>query len=337
MNTAKPTASLSLDLDDLWTYLKTHGDPGWETFPSYLDRLVPRVLSVLRERGLTVTVFVVGADAARRSNRDALRALAAAGHEIGNHSFRHEPWMHRYPAGEVRDEIAGAEESIAEATGRRPAGFRGPGFSLSGAVLDTLVRRGYRYDASTFPTWVMPLARAYYFLRAPLTAEEREERRDLGGTWAAALRPVRPYLWDTPAGRLPEVPVTTLPLFKVPMHFSYLFCLASRSPALALGYLDAALGLCRWTGTEPSLLLHPTDFLGGDEVPALGYFPGMNLSGKQKVELLGEMLGRLAARFAVRTVGQHAEAVARRPHPHLRRPDFAPAAPGVPSALRRAA
>jgi hypothetical protein len=27
----KPLASISLDLDSLWSYMKTHGDPGWES------------------------------------------------------------------------------------------------------------------------------------------------------------------------------------------------------------------------------------------------------------------------------------------------------------------
>ena len=40
----KPLASLSLDLDNKWSYMKTHGDAGWEAFPSYLDIVVPRVL-----------------------------------------------------------------------------------------------------------------------------------------------------------------------------------------------------------------------------------------------------------------------------------------------------
>ena len=40
-----PIASLSLDLDNKWSYLKTHGDPGWEGFPSYFDTVVPRFLS----------------------------------------------------------------------------------------------------------------------------------------------------------------------------------------------------------------------------------------------------------------------------------------------------
>ena len=94
MKSQKPIASLSLDLDNKWSYLKTHGDPGWEDFPSYLDTVVPRVLRFLEERSLTITFFVVGQDAALERNHDALTALAAAGHEIGNHSFSHEPWFH---------------------------------------------------------------------------------------------------------------------------------------------------------------------------------------------------------------------------------------------------
>ena len=42
MKSSKTIASLSLDLDNKWSYLKTHGDPGWESFPSYLGILVPR-------------------------------------------------------------------------------------------------------------------------------------------------------------------------------------------------------------------------------------------------------------------------------------------------------
>ena len=40
-------ASLSLDLDNQLSYMKTHGDSGWEDFPSYLDIAVPRILEFL--------------------------------------------------------------------------------------------------------------------------------------------------------------------------------------------------------------------------------------------------------------------------------------------------
>ena len=47
MRTRKPIASLSLDLDNKWSYMKTHGDPGWESLPSYLPVVVPRFLRLL--------------------------------------------------------------------------------------------------------------------------------------------------------------------------------------------------------------------------------------------------------------------------------------------------
>jgi len=59
--------------------MKTHGDRGWETFPSYLDILVPPALSFLKERNLTTTVFIVGKDAALEKNREALGQIASWG------------------------------------------------------------------------------------------------------------------------------------------------------------------------------------------------------------------------------------------------------------------
>ena len=71
----KPVASLSLDLDNKWSYMKTHGDAGWETFPSYLDTVVPRVLNFLKDRDLKITFFIVGQDAALEKNREAIASL----------------------------------------------------------------------------------------------------------------------------------------------------------------------------------------------------------------------------------------------------------------------
>ncbi len=105
MKNSKPIASLSLDLDNQWSYMKTHGDIGWETFPSYLDIVIPRVLDFLKDRNLKITFFIVGQDAALEKNHDALRLLTEAGHEVGNHSFNHEPWLHQYSEESVESEI----------------------------------------------------------------------------------------------------------------------------------------------------------------------------------------------------------------------------------------
>lgn len=305
----KPLASLSLDLDNLWSYQKTHGDPRWERLESYLDVLVPRVLRLLADRDLTITFFVVGQDAELDRNRDALSQLVEAGHEIANHSFRHEPWLHRYSEAELDEELARAEDAIAGVGADCPVGFRGPGYSLSEGTLRVLAERGYRYDASTLPTVIGPLARAYYFRSARLTPEQREERSHLFGSARDGLRPLKPYRWDVGDGSLLELPVTTMPVARVPIHVSYLLFLAGASPRAALGYWRGALRLCRLRGVEPSILLHPLDVLGGDDVAEVGFFPGMGLTGARKLELVGIFLDALAAGHQITTMREHAEQI----------------------------
>lgn len=301
-------ASISLDLDNLWSYMKIHGDEGWDQYPSYLDTLVDVVLERLRRHGLTITVFIVGQDAALDKNAAALKKIAEAGHEIGNHSLSHEPWFHRYSYDEAEREIAASEDHIFAATGQRPRGYRGPGFSLSEDALRILCRRGYRYDCSTFPTFIGPLARAYYFWNTrDMPSEERDKRDQLYGTVAEGMRPLRPYLWDLGEGELLEIPVTTMPLMRVPIHMSYLIYLASFSKTLFRAYLRASLMMCRASGVELSFLLHPLDFLGGDAVSELSFFPGMSRSTDDKLRLLDEALHAIASHFTPMTMIDHAD------------------------------
>jgi peptidoglycan/xylan/chitin deacetylase (PgdA/CDA1 family) len=305
-------ASLSLDLDNEWAYLKTRGDPAWESYPSYLKLVVPRILDVLAKRGVRITVFVVGQDAALVGNRDALASISAAGHEIGNHSMRHEPWLHLYSLEELESEFAESERCIEAATGQHPTGFRGPGFSLSRAVLQLLARRGYRYDASTLPSFLGPIARAYYLATARPEPEQRKRVARLFGTWADGLRPLRPYRWDIDEARLLEIPVTTFPGIRAPIHLSYVMYLAGIAPLLARSYFDAALRACRLRGVEPSILLHPLDFLGGEDVSSLRFFPTMGMGAADKIRVVEWCLERMQRSFTVVSVGEHAAAAAAR-------------------------
>lgn len=290
-------AALSLDLDNKWSYMKTHGDPGWDTFPSYLDLVVPRALDMLAELKLRITFFLVGQDAAMPANAEPISRIARAGHEIGNHSFHHEPWMHRRPEEEIDAELARAEESIEAVTGQRPRGFRGPGFTQSAELLRTLVRRGYAYDASSLPTFIGPLARSYYFHTAKLTEREMREREDLFGSFSDGFRPNRQHRIETEQGPIAEIPTTTFPGLRLPFHISYVLYIATISPELALAYFRTALLLCKATGTVPSVLLHPLDFLSARECPELSFFPAMLLDPGQKRTILYAALSMLARQF----------------------------------------
>jgi len=300
MNDSKPLACLSIDLDNQWSYMKTHGDAGWEKFPSYFESLIPRVLERLDAFKLKITFFVVGQDAALEKNRNVLAEITSHGHDVGNHSFLHEPWLSFSPAEKIRREILDAERAILDATGQRPAGFRGPGFSWSAEMMNILAELGYTYDASTLPTRLGPVGRLYYFSKSGLSAQAKKQRRNLFGSFRDGRRPVKPYLWLLPSKkRLLEIPVTTMPGLKLPFHQSYLVYLNLYSPPLMAQYLDLAVRLCRLFGTGLSFLLHPLDFLGYDEVPELAFFPGMESGKSDKLRLFDRVIRKISGSFQI--------------------------------------
>ena len=306
----RPIASVSLDLDNKWAYLKTQGNPAWESFPSYFDIAVPRILNVLNELNLRITFFIVGQDADLASNRKHIRAISEEGHEIANHSFHHEPWLHLYTPEELDQELERTEKLLFEITGHRPAGFRGPGFSLSNETLKCLIRRGYAYDASTFPTFLGPVARAYYFMKTGLSRKEKSERKALFGRLRDGFQSNHPFLWRAADGEsLVEIPVTTFPVFKLPIHLSYLVFLSKYSMWLAKFYFGMAIRWARIMGVAPSLLLHPTDFLGAEDENEMAFFPGMDLNANHKIDLVKNVLLALSTQFDVVTMGEHASSV----------------------------
>lgn len=311
----KPAASISLDLDNLWSYLKTQRAPGWESFPSYLDQVVPRILDLLDRCGQRITFFIVGQDATMESNRAALRRIANAGHEIANHSFMHEPWLHLYTRERLQQEIGDAEKSIAAVTGQTTCGFRGPGFSTSPLVREVLAERGYAYDASLFPSALGPVARLFFFLNSKLSPEEKKQRSGLYGKFSDAFGTLQPFVW--PNG-LVELPVTTMPLLRLPIHTTYLMFLAQKSELLAKHYWNTTITLCRLRGVAPSLLLHPTDFLDVSDVPEMSFFPGMKVPAAQKTALVEHTVRTLQAHWQTGTMREHAAAFANASSTHPR-------------------
>lgn len=307
MSKVKPLSSVSLDLDNQWSYMKIHGDEGWEKYPSYLDIFVPHVLQVLDDLDLKITFFIVGQDAALEKNHKYLKMIVERGHEIGNHSFHHESWLQTYSREQIEKEIELAEETILNVTGQKTIGFRGPGFSWSNDLLEVLQKRGYIFDASTLPTYIGPLARLYYFWTSGLSKEERKERKELFGTFKDGLRPLKPYHWKLSNNKtLLEIPVTTIPIVKIPFHLSYLLYISSFSMGLMKLYLNFAILMCKITRTRPSFLLHPLDLIGGDQVPELAFFPGMNVQSNKKVEVFKTAIKTLAKHYQLVNMSSHA-------------------------------
>jgi ring-1,2-phenylacetyl-CoA epoxidase subunit PaaD len=146
-------ATLSLDLDDTWAYLRAHGGD-WEQAPSILGLVTDRCLALCDRLGLRMTVFVVGRDLEFRHGREAVRAFALQGHEVGSHSYLHRAELPDAAPEDISRDLRATNEAINGLLDVRPLGFRCPSFGSSPALRTALREEGFVYDASLLPTFI---------------------------------------------------------------------------------------------------------------------------------------------------------------------------------------
>ncbi|HEU4369256.1 MAG TPA: polysaccharide deacetylase family protein [Methylomirabilota bacterium] len=106
-------------------------DPDW----------TPRVLDALGEAGVRATFFLLGERAERAPA--VVRRMAAAGHEIGNHSWSHRSFWLRGPRA-TASEIRRAHECLGALAGAPPRHFRPPWGMVNAAMFPVLRRLGER-------------------------------------------------------------------------------------------------------------------------------------------------------------------------------------------------
>jgi peptidoglycan/xylan/chitin deacetylase (PgdA/CDA1 family) len=239
--------AVSIDLDAIACYYRIHGlgAPPRELDHVIYERGLMRASRLFARRGIPVTWFVVGRDAdgeatpiaapvaraatsdhafgldraARAANAERLRAAAAHGDELGNHSYSHPYELARLSAAEVDAEIAGGDRVLRTITGKPTRGFRAPGYDVSPAMLESLARRGYRYDSSIFP------APAYYAAKAAVMAALALFRRPSGAVLTnprALVAPTDPYRpamgapWRRGQAPIVELPIAVTPWTRLP-------------------------------------------------------------------------------------------------------------------------
>jgi polysaccharide deacetylase family protein (PEP-CTERM system associated) len=144
---------LTVDVEEWFhghNYLAQVPPDRWDGQERRVEANTDRVLALLDAHGVRATFFVLGWTAAR--HRDLVRRIAAAGHEIGCHSYAH-PVVFELSPGEFRDDLDRALEALA-ACGVTPRGYRAPSFTITPPVhayLEILRERGLGYDCSLFP------------------------------------------------------------------------------------------------------------------------------------------------------------------------------------------
>lgn len=143
-------AALSVDLDEIDCYASIHGLTGLEGERAIYRKALPRFAALFDELDVPATFFVIGRDV-DGENAERLRRLHAAGHELGNHTYDHLYDLTRRDRGVIAEEVERGADAIEAATGRRPVGFRAPGYTISDTVFEVLEAQGYAYDSSVFP------------------------------------------------------------------------------------------------------------------------------------------------------------------------------------------
>jgi peptidoglycan-N-acetylglucosamine deacetylase len=106
---------------------------------------MPRILAMLRRRGLRATFFVPGFTAERYPS--VVAAIAEDGHEIAHHSYLHESVRGMSRAAEAAMLDRGLE-ALDKVAGVRPVGYRAPMWEMNRHTPELLVERGFTYDSS---------------------------------------------------------------------------------------------------------------------------------------------------------------------------------------------
>ena len=118
--------------------------PG-EIFLSFDDGpnplVTPRLLDVLSRRGVRATFFLIGRYV--RTEGPLVRAIAARGHALGNHTFTH-PKLGLRSARRIREELGASSAAIEDATGAPVRLFRPPHGERRPAVIRIAHELGMR-------------------------------------------------------------------------------------------------------------------------------------------------------------------------------------------------
>jgi polysaccharide deacetylase family protein (PEP-CTERM system associated) len=146
--------ALSIDVEEYYhatIYREATQHLEHQNLESRVELGIDRILSLLADRGIRGTFFVLGEVAAVHPSM--VRRLAENGHEVACHGYHHELVCRQTPH-QFRDDVHRAKILLEDVTGQAVHGYRAPSFSIGKGedwALDILLEEGFHYDSSSYP------------------------------------------------------------------------------------------------------------------------------------------------------------------------------------------
>lgn len=152
--------SVGVDMDGLHHYLKIHG-LGEGGGPEAWTVAMGRFLELFARHQLKATFYCVAEDLERTPESIPwLQRALEAGHEIGNHSWRHPYALTQLSREEMWAEVSEGKRLLEQALACEVLGFRAPGYHTSATLSQAVQACGHLYESSAFPCAPYYLAKA---------------------------------------------------------------------------------------------------------------------------------------------------------------------------------
>lgn len=230
--------AITIDVDSLNSIFKGKDlKPGYQYNYLEYELGMENILTLFAEFNIKATFFVVGQDLLFEPNQAIIKQAHAQGHEIASHSMHHTQGFRLLSKAQKEEQLASTEDILQQTIGIKPVGFRSPGWNIGDDALKILIERGYQYDSSLFPTFLMPFLKYLHY--TAMRSRPKMERTTMGQL-NYMFSSARPYETNRQSLRCKgssgfyEFPVSVTPLFRIPFFATLL--LATGIPLFKISY-----------------------------------------------------------------------------------------------------
>ncbi len=147
-------------------------------------------LALVKKYELKITVFLVGNLIEQR--KDIIKCFKGVPVEFALHSFSHN--VKNKSPDFKKQEVIKAKKAYFDYFKKQPCGYRAPQGAITQAEIEELLKTGFKYDCSIFPCW-------------------------RPGLFNNLKMPTKPFKFSN---GLLEIPLSVLPLIRLPISLSYI-------------------------------------------------------------------------------------------------------------------